>query len=669
MASPRLDGDGSARLILPKRAARPPGIQPVRGARRRGRTIVARLGVLVAGGVLLTAIPLALIGPGAVPAVLAVPLSQASCGQPGSGDTSVPNWGDSASVAVTPCATGAQDAANVPNWGSSVGSATGSNPVDAATGGPPVLRLNEGSGEAAAEVGGNFRSVPVLNLPATKGDGNGAPVLNLNLPNKSNQPVVIDLHPPTRKTDQAPVIKLPPVKPGQTPGQGVPAVKPPSVTALDPKWAAVEQWNQDILVAQQQVNAELGVLVPTNVIKSIIMIETQGVMPSSANADSAAGLMQITPGTIGAAHFDFRRLLIDPGYSIYCGTYELALRYGDSKQQPWRNVIVGYFSGHYEPTGARDAYSSDFQYQRAFDTYMAELEAVGALGGQVSVQSGTGAGGAAVIPGNWLAGQNQPINGLAYIWGNTLVDGGLAPLSQEFGPTDFSVNVHPDWYQYSLEYGFTQPGHTGLDVAIQLGTPLYAPAESTVVCSGTGNSNGEDGCAAFASSSGGPTSGRLQLRLPGGDMLIYGHVSSCVVAPGQTVKIGQLVGYSGSMNGDHVHIEYRIKDPSTTAGWRLIDPRLTPLNGNRVNVVPGVAPTVPAPQVTPRATEQPTEAVTQAPPVPVAPEVTQVVTAAVPTVVTPAVTAVATTTPPPNVTATAPAPPPTSPPNPVTPTP
>jgi murein DD-endopeptidase MepM/ murein hydrolase activator NlpD len=213
-----------------------------------------------------------------------------------------------------------------------------------------------------------------------------------------------------------------------------------------------------------------------------------------------------------------------------------------------------------------------------------------------------------VIPADLLAGVGLPIQGLESVWrGSENMDLALPWVTQEFGPTDFSVNVHPEWYSYSLEYGFTQPGHTGLDIGIPAGTPLYAPTSAVVYCAGTDNPGfpAEEGCAAFTDVTGAPTSGRLQLKLPNGDMLIYGHVRRTVVAPGSTVAKGQLVGYSGNQNGDHLHLEYRVQDPSLPAGWRLVDPRLTGLNGLR----PTVLPSQPTPQTTtpevPEQTEEP----------------------------------------------------------------
>jgi murein DD-endopeptidase MepM/ murein hydrolase activator NlpD len=217
---------------------------------------------------------------------------------------------------------------------------------------------------------------------------------------------------------------------------------------------------------------------------------------------------------------------------------------------------------------------------------------------------------------DWLAGVGTGIDGLAYLWG-----GAEATLIQEFGPSDYSVHVHPEFYTYSLAYGFSQPGHTGLDIGIPAGTPLYAPSDGGIAyCAGTGNPGfpEEESCAAFQSATPGPTSGRLQIELPNGDMLIYGHVDDCVVKPGESVKSGQLLGHSGGSTDlpNHVHLEYRTPDPTTESGWRIVDPRLTPINQGTVPTrsstpitTPAItdtpAPNTPAPARTPTATATP----------------------------------------------------------------
>ena len=339
---------------------------------------------------------------------------------------------------------------------------------------------------------------------------------------------------------------------GTASGSDMPAAScSTSSTGLDVSWDPVNQWDSAVDHAAQQVYQEVGVLVPSNVVKSVMKIESGG----DPAAGPAYGLLQVTAGAIGT--YDLNRVTVEPNYGIYAGTKELALRYIDSGSLPWENVVVGYFSGHYVPTGARDQFSDDFAYQDRFKQFFGELEIFN--------------------PGS-RACSTTSIVGVASLWGGMQFGGQAPPLSQDFGPTDFSRFTHPEWYSYSLQYGFTEPGHTGLDVAIPAGTPLFAPMDATVVCAGTDNGDGEDSCSAFLSAYGGPTSGRLQLKLPNGDMLIYGHVNESLVKPGATVKAGTQIGISGGFNGDHVHVEYRVRDGSTDSGWRIIDPRV-PLDG------------------------------------------------------------------------------------------
>jgi murein DD-endopeptidase MepM/ murein hydrolase activator NlpD len=348
---------------------------------------------------------------------------------------------------------------------------------------------------------------------------------------------------------------------------------------LDPSWDPVVRWDSEVSAATRQVFEETGVLVPSNVVKSLIKIESGG----DPNVGSAYGLLQVTAGAMGS--YDLQRVLAEPAYGIYAGVKDLALRSIDSGNLPWENVVVGYFSGHYIPNGASDGLATDFEYQDRFKELFGELERFNPGSRDCAVTSAIG---------------------VAALWGEIQIGGAAPPLSQDFGPTDFSRFVHPDWYSYSLQYGFSEPGHTGLDVAIPAGTPLYAPSDSEVICAGSGNGTGEDSCSAFLSAYGGPSSGRLQLKLANGDMLILGHVNETLVTPGTRVKAGQQVGVSGGFNGDHVHVEYRVKDPGTQSGWRIVDPR-GPLDG--VSVAAFSSPvadfTIPTPQPTPEPTATP----------------------------------------------------------------
>lgn len=327
-----------------------------------------------------------------------------------------------------------------------------------------------------------------------------------------------------------------------------------------PKWANVNKWNDQILSAVQKVYNDTGVYVPPNVVKSIMQIESQG-NPASG---PAAGLMQVTSGAMG--QYDLAKAVSDPAYGIWAGVNELALRYKDGKaiadanKSPfdWSNAATGYFSGHYYPTGANDyaagGGSTDYQYQKAFNDNFAELS-------QAATQSGQ--------TGGQAAPNTKAFNA---IWG-----GFDAPITQGMGWTDFAQNSDyaKTAYQYTADYTRDhQPmGHAGIDVGVSYGSRLYTPVAGKVtLAGGTGYYCDADGNGC------GPGVGELAITYPNGDVLILGHMSQIAVKAGDTVQPGQFVGYSGSENGAHVHVEYRkhLGPPGTgtTSGYEVQDPSL-----------------------------------------------------------------------------------------------
>jgi murein DD-endopeptidase MepM/ murein hydrolase activator NlpD len=179
-----------------------------------------------------------------------------------------------------------------------------------------------------------------------------------------------------------------------------------------------------------------------------------------------------------------------------------------------------------------------------------------------------------------------PMPPMSALWDGN--DGEFA-VSQPYGPTQFSMHEHPEWYAYGLDYcpdwcadfpGVNcPPGHTGLDLNLPYGTEIFSPYDGEVICNGTGS----NGCAAFSCGwtaqgefcEGIPNAGRFELRLANGARLILGHMSRITVAIGQRLKSGDRVGFSGRYNGDHVHVEYRDVSPPCPRnidGARLIDP-------------------------------------------------------------------------------------------------
>lgn len=151
--------------------------------------------------------------------------------------------------------------------------------------------------------------------------------------------------------------------------------------------------------------------------------------------------------------------------------------------------------------------------------------------------------------------------GYTAAWG-----GGDKPVTQEFGPTDFSQGN--SIYDYGADYGVS--GHTGVDVGLARGSKLYSPVAGTVLkAGGTGYFKDED----YGDPGDQAGRGELKIQLDNGDQIILGHTSAINVKVGQRVNPGDFVGLSGSANGDHLHYEVRVRDSSLSSGYRIVDPR------------------------------------------------------------------------------------------------
>lgn len=85
--------------------------------------------------------------------------------------------------------------------------------------------------------------------------------------------------------------------------------------------------------------------------------------------------------------------------------------------------------------------------------------------------------------------------------------------------------------------------HTGVDFAVPVGTPVYAVADGKIENANWGKSYGTQA-----------------VQSVNGGFVIYAHLSSLVVKPGQAVKRGDLIGKSGNTGnstGPHLHFELR----------------------------------------------------------------------------------------------------------------
>lgn len=140
---------------------------------------------------------------------------------------------------------------------------------------------------------------------------------------------------------------------------------------------------------------------------------------------------------------------------------------------------------------------------------------------------------------------------------------GQPRLSQLYGYTKWAAGNGRQFYN------FCQGRHPGIDFAVPVGTPMVSIGHGLVVWAGLNSP--------FAS---GPRS--IVVRY-GGIYAIYGHADSEVVKRGDFVTPGQLVGYSGTLGGPHLHFELR---PVPDNAIRNADPMQAPVNpGYTINPI------------------------------------------------------------------------------------
>lgn len=155
------------------------------------------------------------------------------------------------------------------------------------------------------------------------------------------------------------------------------------------------------------------------------------------------------------------------------------------------------------------------------------------------VAGAAGKGGIAGKGGGWLVPSG------VFVWPSRL------PLASAALSSRFGARYHP------ILGGWRQ--HSGVDLAAATGTPVTAPSPGVVVAA-----QWWGGYGLFVAIDHGKG---MQTR--------YGHLSAVAVAPGQQVKMGQVLGYVGSTGnstGPHLHYEMRLNgqplDPLTATGAR-----------------------------------------------------------------------------------------------------
>jgi murein DD-endopeptidase MepM/ murein hydrolase activator NlpD len=117
--------------------------------------------------------------------------------------------------------------------------------------------------------------------------------------------------------------------------------------------------------------------------------------------------------------------------------------------------------------------------------------------------------------------------------------GHKAPISSQFGYRNISVG---------------STNHQGIDISTSSGSPVYAPLDGTVIASRDTTPNA---CGGFIQLS------HLNMKTK------FCHLSKMIVEPGQKVKKGQIIGYSGGgkndphpgvSTGPHLHYEILGRD-------------------------------------------------------------------------------------------------------------
>jgi murein DD-endopeptidase MepM/ murein hydrolase activator NlpD len=118
-----------------------------------------------------------------------------------------------------------------------------------------------------------------------------------------------------------------------------------------------------------------------------------------------------------------------------------------------------------------------------------------------------------------------------------------ATITQGFGPTT---------YTFEASYAGFPHFHTGIDLAMPLGTPVFAAADGVVALAGS-MSDASGALIGYGN--------YVILQHDGGLKTLYGHLLAAGVKEGDAVKRGQLIGLVGSTGnstGPHTHFEVRI---------------------------------------------------------------------------------------------------------------
>lgn len=137
--------------------------------------------------------------------------------------------------------------------------------------------------------------------------------------------------------------------------------------------------------------------------------------------------------------------------------------------------------------------------------------------------------------------QNKPSTG------KTVSSGVLASLKASAKELNFKIPITGGGVITS-RYGWRNGGrefHTGLDLAVDIGTPIHAVEDGVVTCAKWSGNYGY----------------LVKIQHAGGYESYYGHCSKFNVKVGDEVKKGDVVSFVGSTGrstGPHVHLEIRL---------------------------------------------------------------------------------------------------------------
>ena len=122
------------------------------------------------------------------------------------------------------------------------------------------------------------------------------------------------------------------------------------------------------------------------------------------------------------------------------------------------------------------------------------------------------------------------------------------PMKSMVITSPFGLRTHP-------VSGKTNSFHNGADYKAPIGTPLYAIADGRVAVSKVNSGGVSKGY------------GYYQVIDHDGFSALYGHMRSLFLRKGETVKAGDLVGFSGisgGITGPHLHFEIRLNNYSSS---------------------------------------------------------------------------------------------------------